>query len=217
MPLSLATNALTTLATVAGDLGITTPGASDDALIRLINAASGAIEQYVQRRLYREAAIVEKVPGHGSQRLLLSRTPINALTSILRDGLAVDSVVIEDAERGFLRLDQGFLSTARLWGGVIAHEPLPGSEDPAYVVTYDGGWVTPAQEGSPTPVRTLPWDLEQAAIVTCRAWWKARQRDPSIIQERLMSWAATYASDESSPLELPQGVKALLEPYRRLV
>ena len=217
----LATNALSTLATVASDLGITTPGTSDDLLKRLINSASQAIEQYCQRSFYRDTAITEKVAGFGTEMLMVSRTPINALTSVALDGATVSDVTIEDANAGLLMLRGGFQHTIELMGGRINTEAQPDTERKAYTVVYDGGWYTPKQyDDDNDNTRALPYDVEEACIEFVRALYYLKQRDPAVASQKLLSWAGAYQSPnyttQGQAAHIPPWVRTMIDSYVRV-
>lgn len=141
----LAANALTTLATIEGELGITA-GAEDAFLTRLINSVSDRIEEYCGRSFYRVAAQADSVGGYGGFYLRVARTPLLSIASITFDGETLDSdgYEIDNTNAGMIRSTSGFDWTAGSWQHIIA-TPIPGTERKLYDVTYAGGYLTPEQ------------------------------------------------------------------------
>jgi hypothetical protein len=207
---------LTTVAEAAGAIGV---GAADPKLPRLIASASEAIRRYIGRpRLHYGAAIVEKLAGYAGQarllgtvRLYLGTVPIVSVASVvLPDGtsLAPSDYVIEDPVAGILYRREGWPFTGVDTGGVFH------SEEKSIVVTYAGGWVTPAAESG---TRTLPYDLEHACLLTVVSMYRSEPRDMSITSESLGDYSVSYDKpDASGGGLLPAAVQALLATYRRL-
>jgi len=143
--MALAANALTTIATMEGELGVTT-GSDDAFLTRLINAASDRIEEYCGHSFYYAAAEEEDLGGFGGFYLRVSRTPLLTIALIEYDGETIDSsnYEIDTPGAGMIRSLGGFNWTAGSWQG-ITPEPIPGTERKLYAVTYAGGYLTPEQ------------------------------------------------------------------------
>jgi len=221
MPVAIAANALTNLASVKAELGIATGDTSqDDFLTRAINSASALIERYCNRPFSYAAAEVEKLAGYGTTRLVVKRTPLKTITSIAFDGatiLATD-YAIEDAEAGFIFRRTGWLWTASNISGVV-YAPYPGSEEKLYQVTYAGGYVTPAQVDAapvpppPAPVRDLPYDLEDAAIRLAVQRYHDKGSELGISSESLMSYSVSYGG--KSVNGIPEEIATLLNGYAR--
>lgn len=219
MAVALTDHALTTLATVKEELGVSGSG-DDDFLNRAINAASDAIRRYCDRIFYYEEDIEESVRGFGQTRLIVSRTPIvGTISSITYEGTALDTTTysVEDANAGIIYREYGFNWTAQLGGGALG-EGLPGTEKSSYVVTYTGGYYTPKQyDDDSGEDRSLPWDLEDACIQLVTARYRAKGRDPRINQERLKSWQANYGTMTTDRThQIPMAIRAILNPYKRI-
>ncbi len=164
----LADNALTTLARVKEDLGIAVGVTTyDERLKRAINAASQSIESYCGRIFQRNTAITEKVAGYGRNRLRVSRTPLNGVTSIAYDGiyLASDSIEVDDARAGIIHVEGGVYWTAYAKGD-ISHGPLPGTERKLYTIVHDAGWVSPKQEAAMSGGPNLTFAATSPATIT---------------------------------------------------
>ena len=216
----LIASALTTLATVKEELGITGT-ASDNALIRLINAATDQIEQFCNRTFHRETTIAEKTSGYADHFLALLKPRINSIASITFDGSAISSAdyEIHDAEAGIVRSKTGPWTWTASVVQEIEQTPFTGSEQKLFTVTYDGGWYTRKQNDDvPANTRTLPWDLEHAANLLVNHYFRGMGRDPSIKSESLMSWSASYGGSAGSSFAqgLPDDVASILLRYQRL-
>lgn len=206
--MALAANALTTLETLKTELGLLDKSTYDAVLERQINAASDAIERYVGRTLYRGTVTSERVKGYGDRILLLARTPIVSVTSITRGGSTVDasSYYVENAEVGSVYSSTGWVWTAAPLEGVAVQDQVPGTEEASYLVTYVGGYQTPAQGGT----RTLPYDLEEAALITAVNAFRNRGKYQSLQTETEAQEDATWRGDF-----IPGPALRLLKRYRR--
>jgi hypothetical protein len=156
--MTLSSDALTTIVACEEALGITA-GAEDSYLTRLIEVASSRIKRYCNRTFQFGDEIEEYVSGRGGVHLTVSRRPIVAITTVEYADEEVDSdnykcVGYDDLENaGKILATAGWnWNTARVYN--IAQDIYPGAEDPLYLITYDGGWVTPEQgrTGSVTAV-----------------------------------------------------------------
>lgn len=210
MPSVLASNALTTLATVLDELGLVSDsgGAQDMRFERYINAASAFCARFCDRTFERATGIVERAKGFGGTHLIVSRTPIVTVTSIALDGDAfdTDTYAVHDAEAGILYRAAGWPNTAPRLPG-ITQPYAPGMEERSIVVTYDGGYVTPAQVGT----RTLPWDLEDVVVQMVTSRWRGRGNDIRIRQETHEAKSYTFGGVPIPPEQL-----AVLAHYARI-
>lgn len=215
-PATLAPNALTTLDTVKEVLGV--HGSSQDAaLTRYINTASEAIERYCDRRFQR-ATVVEKVGFMGGQRLLLERTPLVSITSIVVDGvtLGADVYSIESAAQGTVYRESGWPWSADVIDAMNPYR-LPGTERQLATVTYVGGYILPNDAG----VRDLPYDLEQACVDAVVALYRQQGRDKSV-QAEAVGGASVQYTQRNPALPgaggvLPSSSLVVLDSYRRAV
>lgn len=203
--MALVANALTTVATLAGELGIATPAASSAAeadLERRIAVASSAIERYCNRT-FSKATLTESVAGYGTRYLRLSRPPLLSVTSVTLYGVAVDAEDYAapsgiEAQAGLLRRVEGSWEWTAHESTSPAPEPLAGTERPLYEVVYVGGYVLPKDEALPGTPRTLPYEVEEACLRTCVAIYRSKGRDQSIISESLLSASVTYAGSTAN-------------------
>lgn len=205
MPLSA--RALTTLATVKEELGISDTS-SDAVLERYIEVASDACAAFCGRAFERDDSIVEQVRGYGGVRLLLARPPIVSVASVAYSGVTIDpSEYRIEAETGALYRSGGWAWTAP--------EGVPGTEGATYTVSYSGGWVTPQQaaDSGGTLTRDLPSSIEAAAILVVVTLYRSRGRDPNVAQESLLSARQSFGRDGWAVLS--PAVQRLLAPWRR--
>jgi hypothetical protein len=206
-------NALALLTDLQGDV----PGLSDDLAARLINAASDLIEGYCNRKFKRIVGTIEKLPGHGTSRLVLARTPIESVASVVFDGATVDatSYALEDVDSGFLYKETGWEWTAKV---VDAAGPfqLPSSEERLFVVTFTGGYHLPNDGALPGGATPLPSVVREACLMVATALAKMRGRDTSIQAESLGNASVQYGGGVAGRSAVGQGVRLMLAPYVRV-
>lgn len=216
----MADSDLTLPATAADALGV---DAADPRLPRLIGVASDAIRRYVARpQLHFAAAYVEKLAGYAEQvRLRLGLLPVISVASVvLPDGavLGASDYALEDLEAGTLYRSVGWPYTGLVRGGLLYDDLAVGTEAKTIVVTYAGGWVTPAQNlGSGNPTRTLPFDLEEACLQAVSSLYRSQGKDQSIASESLGDYSVSYRGQVALAGMVPDSVLAQLDRYRRLI
>ncbi len=197
---------LATLEAVKTELGIS--DASQDALLGLlIDQASAAIVDHCGRPFARET-YKETVPGYGSNRLMLSRTPIISVASVVADSEVIVDYLIENPDAGILYRKVGWRWTPPL-GWNITYYPVAGQEELLFAVTYTAGYVLPGDTGTPR----LPQAVERACIETVKCWFLGRDRDPALASERFGDLQSNYIQIEG----LPPIAERLLAPWRRVV
>jgi hypothetical protein len=217
--MALTANALTTIASAKTELGIADNDASKDTLLeRWISEASGAIERRLGRKL-RRVELTEKLAGSGGPELLLSRTPVVAVTKVVLDGaeLAAGDYELEDPEAGILSREAGWPASGDACIG-IARTPIPGTGARNVAVTYEGGYVLPNDAGE----RTLPPDLERGCLETVKALFHALGRDPNVTSEQLGDYSVGFAGTNAAIGRgaggiIPDNVLPLIDAYQRLV
>jgi hypothetical protein len=206
--------------------GITNP----DLANRLINAASDLLERRCNRK-FLLADLTEDVKGYGTDKLRVERPPVKSVTSIIYNGTSSLDItdLYTDADAGLLQLQGGFQWTAHFDGRAIETPGLPGTELPLYVVTYQGGWITPQYDGAAAApfsggARDLPSDIEEACLSLVRYKYGGRNvvRDPTVTEEKLRTWGAKYnvgnnAGGGSASMQLPADVLEVIASYQRAV
>lgn len=204
--MSLPANALTTVAAVAAELGITPTLDQSTRLERMIGVASDAIENYCSRKFGR-ADLVEAGWSAGGPVLTVERTPVVAVSSITVRGGAVDAAAYDvDSATGVITRHG------------VEPEPWPDitcGEQPA-VVAYSGGYLLPPDAG-----RDLPYDLEQAAIDTVVSLWRGAGQDRSITGESVGGASVQYSGRNAgigrAGSIIPDAALVTLEQYRRAI
>lgn len=63
----------------------------------------------------------------------------------------------------------------------------------------------------------LPGDVEQACLVTVKTWWFSRQRDWTILEQRMGDQMIRYVEDAGQYLQLPAPAMGLIRDYRRVI
>ncbi|MCK1583266.1 hypothetical protein IVB03_27810 [Bradyrhizobium sp. 168] len=198
--------ALTTLARVKLELGIPTgTTTSDEILQNKIDEASDDIEAALGFRLVRETAVEtfwHEQYDSAPEKLVLDRTPVASIASVVVDGGAIDSST--------WRLDPNTGELFALCNGY----PSVWVFLQSIVVTYGGGYILP-----PASNRTLPKGIEGACVALVSSFWAARGRDPTLRSEEIPDLiSATYwvgAVGEDG--ELPPDIVAKLAPFRRAI
>jgi hypothetical protein len=204
-------DSMTTLAAVKTALSITTTD-DDDRLTAAISAASHAVANYIGyyplRQTYRET-----IPGFGDLKLMLSRIPVVSVSGLFygstQEIVAPTSYTIESAENGFIMRDLGFPWSAGVEWDMDSHI-MPRSERNQFIVDYQAGYIM-----STDSARTLPYDIEQAVIMTAGSLYHQAQRDPGVSSKSVGQLSVTYKLEGRRTAEaLPVQAAALLGPYR---
>lgn len=185
---------LTTLGALARELGLVEPDAAE--LEPIIAAASQAVARWCGRAFAAETVrqIFDTLPR--SEALMLQRYPVATVLEVKTGAVIVPPEEIEaDEAAGFL-YRRGADGRRMVW-----------SAGPVRV-TYRAGYVLPGADG-----RTLPADVEQAALILARHYWFGRGRDPGLRSEEVDGVGnVSYASPFGG--RLPAEVEGLLAPYR---
>lgn len=190
---------LTTLAAIKDELRLTA-GADDAFLLTLIDQASGAVRRWCNRAFAAETVQETFRLSTLTDSLMLSRWPVGAVLSVTRAGATLGEAGYEvEGATGLLY---------RLTDSDIRCPWLPGK----IVVEYVAGFVLPGNPG-----RTLPEDVERAAILLVKAAWFSRNRDPLIKTEEVDGIGANsyWVGGFSDGATLPADVQGLLSAYRQ--
>ncbi len=197
--------ALTTLARVKSELNITV-STYDTILGQKIDEASSDIEAFlgfvVSKETVAETFWQEQI-GEVPEFLLLDRTPVGTITSVVVDGVTIDA--------SLYRAD---LDIGQLYALDTSGFPYFWVIRKSAVVTYAGGYIPPSETNS-----DLPAGIQGACVALVTDYWASRGRDPTLKSEeapgimRYDYWVG--AVGESG--ELPPAVVARLAPYRRAI
>lgn len=157
MPVSAAANAITTVAKVKYAMGIPQADTTkDDRIQTLINLLSGRIEDWCGRKFTAQTFTAEKYDGDGETILPLKQYPINSVTAITIDGVAVD---VDDETTFKIYSEEGYLWYAPGWSQAY---PL------GIAVTYNAGY------------STMPTGLEMACVEWCIILLEGRAKDSKV-------------------------------------
>jgi uncharacterized phiE125 gp8 family phage protein len=185
-----ASTTLTTRAALKLYLGIeASDTAQDELLDALVAYASERIESHC-RRAFASEALTEYLDGTGASKLVLSRRPVSALTSIHEDSDRAFAAATEiDSADLVLHPENGIVERM---GAVFA----PGAR--TLKVVYTAGYAT------------VPDDVALACAKLAAAWYAhARGGADGVTRETLGDYAATYAHGA-----LPADVEGALAAYR---
>lgn len=187
---------LTTLAAAKAELQVTS-GADDAYLTTLIDQASDAVRSWCKRVFAVETVRESIYPDKPGTSLMLPRWPVVTIAGVTINGTAEDVANVEAEDSGHLfRIDASGCRMSWPSGRIV--------------VEYRAGYVLPGRPG-----RTLPNDLERAALSLVKSNWFARTRDPMIRSETVDGAGSTdYFSGTAS--RLPPDVESLLSPYRNV-
>lgn len=197
--------ALTTLATLKSELGITGSG-SDTRLSLLITQVSAAIESFLDRRLERRS--VTDVFVQPRRTLYLSAWPVVSVTSVVENGLTLttDEYVI-DTDAGIITPPLYGVGYGSPWGYRTYWSSA--------TVVYTAGYILPGNVGA-----NLPGDIERAALDLAIRSFHGAGRDPTLRSEVVpgvieQSWSAvdSVPTFGGVPIDIAQS----LGSYQRAV
>jgi hypothetical protein len=177
---------LTTLATTKAWLGIPTGTTEDTLLNRLITAASGFIQSWLNRQLL-SASYTETRDGHGGPTMVFANYPVTAVASVTVDGVAIPAAASV--------LANGY----RFTGTMIS---LAG-----YLFTRGTGNVTLVYTAG---YAAVPSEIEQACLELIGYKYKERDR----IGHESKSLAGEVVTFITK--DMPEPVKAILKNYRKV-
>lgn len=193
---------LTTVASLKNLMGITS--VSDDALIgHIIDRVSSQIATFCNRNFCQET-VTETLAQRDPRHMYLSRLPVTSVAYVKYKGDTVSSseYVLQSPQAGFIFNEDGWEYTGSTFD---------------YEARYTYGYVTPEMGGT----RTLPYDIEQAALIAAKSEYLGRLRDSNIVKESVDGvYSVTYAGKVDSGKiltglgSLPAESIGLLLPYR---
>jgi hypothetical protein len=220
--MALTSQALTTLAVLKSELGIS--GSTEDTYLeRLIERASQGLQSALDRSVYYEEDIVEYVTGGGTSLLIVDRTPITSISSIIYDTGSGTTTTVDATDYRIAAAASGLIERV---GGVwpdtsdrtgVLLDPVTSTQRRSIKVTYTGGWVTPQQaddDGSLT--RDLPYDIEDAVLQFAVQHYREKGRDTSVKSIKALKTSVTWHDHGAG--SMPRAMQRVVDRYaRRLV
>lgn len=176
-----------------------------------IPAASAALETYANN-FWAAQQYEEVIPGSGSTRLMLARTPIVGTPTIIVDSVAVTDFTVEDRDAGILYRRQGWTRQVSGWAGTINRDPDVYDSHPTFYVTYTAGYNLPSFKSDVADATPLPANIERACIVTVKTWYQRKNRDSEVSWKQIGDFALGFRkpSGDDSGLQLPAEARALI-------
>jgi hypothetical protein len=188
--------ALTDLASARAELDLTPPE-NPGYLQAQVNAASAAIASWCGRVFSRETVQEVFRPEAYLAPLILARTPVVSIASVVEDGVTLPSTEYEvEGESGLL------------WR--LSDDARVDWRARKITIIYTAGYLLPEQAG-----RTLPHDIQRACILMVAAQYNAKGRDPMLRSESAQDVGQVSYLDPRAGMEgMPPQAAALLAPYR---
>jgi hypothetical protein len=207
---------LTTIPQLVAEIGTLTPEQQDWITLG-IRSASSLIEQEANQ-FFAQQRYRETLAGSGSTELMLARTPILGTPTIVStDNNVIVDFVVEDREAGILYRRQGWTKDVSYFPS-ITDDFLPDVTHPRFVIEYDAGYWLPSfnTQLEDDQIR-LPGNVEQACILTMKAWWHKKNRDASVSWKQVGDLALGYRGDAAPKgdvqmLNLPPEARILIKP-----
>ena len=165
-----------------------TDTSQDDLLDALLDYASERIESHCGR-LFASEALTEYLDGTGTDRVCLSRRPVDSLTAVYEDA---DREFADDTE-----VDSDDLVLYPETGLVVRQGAVFARGSRTLKAVYTAGYAA------------IPDDVAAACVKLAAAWYAhARAGADGITREHLGDYEAVYAAEPR-----PADVEAMLQPY----
>ncbi len=185
----LAEYALCTVEDVNSEFDSMSPGDYADRIEPLIHDVSSAMAEEADREFFYEAGRQDFLASAGGPILLLPKRPVVTIVRI--EVVAVDGAVEELIDPATYRLDcpkSGKVYRSQGWPTTQAEYTAPfgasigGTHHREIRVTYDCGWVTPAQATAQLP-ETLPSSLRSACKAAVVGRYHSRGKQTGLKSE----------------------------------
>ena len=215
---------LSTSSSLRSVLGATST-ASDAYQLDLLRRASVWVAQQLGYRVFAQS-YNEVVESYGGRKLMLEHAPIRAVLRFFDSTSTDEATAICSSEfrahraEGMLERAAGWYWTAGVNYGLDKFV-VPNSESQPWLVEYVAGWTLDGlstssanystQAGTTSTGRTLPYDIQHAALLKAPEW--ASAPIGGITSESLGDLSVTYAN---SALTYRSEAETILAPYRRL-
>ena len=217
--ISVCTSSTDTQLASLGDLMVMLGAtASSSGMDLALTQASDWANRYVGSELRRQV-YEETVASYGSQRLMLSRTPVLAVQRFFDSTstgeateFASSEYRVSDSEAGFINRDQGFRWTAQeRWN--LGRYVMPNSELKPWLLVYEAGYQvgetssTDDKWATTTTANSLPPTIERAVLLRAGEMY---QGSSGVRSMKVGPLSVTYSSEGQDTPE------ALLRPFSRV-
>jgi hypothetical protein len=149
--------------------------------------------------------------------LLLSLTPVIEVTLVEFDDGEITDWSVYDNAAGIIQRRARFKSTEFVHNNLDLAPTNYGEK--RWHVTYTGGYVLPGWTGTPSPTRTLPYDLERAVVSMVKTQLASVKFDGTMksykIGDTAIVWDTGSAETGNVSALVPNSAMAVLNYYRR--
>lgn len=193
--------------------------ALDAALIRATSLVEGYLGYPLRRQVYEET-----VPAYNTLELMVSRTPLLAIESIIYgdETLSSTDYNIENEQAGFIYRELGWPWTASVEYD-LGPRVVPKSELRSVTVVYEAGYCVNGStaDGWLTTGEPVPAEIESAIISTATYLRSMVARDPSVTSRKIGDLTISYRSGSgfgasgTPSAGIPEEVKGLIGHLRR--
>lgn len=227
-------------------LGLTPVELPDAEIEPILDSVSARLLRFSHVRDFRFQAYEEILKGGGGPELMVTRVPIVGVILVELVFFSPDfstatftdftsETFVEDARAGFLFRRFGFQS--RPWStsalGLVLTElgdPIPGTEEPNWRITYEAGYTMPEQSGPSAtgglpdnqvgiPLEAFPLDLRAGACAQAVEDWLRRKRSGDVKKKRIRETDIEFFSNSDRALAEQFGLGATafyaFNPIRR--
>jgi hypothetical protein len=232
---------LTTLPRAKLELSISSTDSSKDGYLKAAISEASDMLAKETNRVFAKQTYLEILPGTNRNSISLRRFPLVSVDKVVHqreygtlsgdwfyegeigDFIGVASTLttsvyrIEDAESGIVYKKSIWYRQPTIVQNINAH--IIDDREP-YQITYKAGWVLPSTLTSSSTayaVRTLPYDLERAALTLVTGSYMSIGRDPNIVSQRTGDAQEQMVEQPRSfpiILGMPQSVYRVVERYR---
>lgn len=205
----------TTLNRVKVNLGLGTSTGEDEILSNLIEEVGQLIVDETGRE-FAEETVKETLKGSDRVNLLLTRTPIVEVESILENSVTlVTDYSIDDADAGVLSRRGGWIANVGTgWGITRNYEHA--YERSMYEITYKAGYVMANSTSTAEHYFPLPSSLKNIATSAVCMAFKTAGRDPSILSKKVGDVSVTFGHGAGDRLALSSYLRANLSRWTRI-
>lgn len=213
---------LATVDQVKTRLGITS-SSDDDMITEIIDEASALIVDYIGSSLATQT-YEETIAGTGTTRILLSNAPIESISSVTYDGVAVTDYSIANQRVGVLYREDGWTRSTQSFSRLV-FDPHVQLDKQNWVFTYRAGYVTPPGESGDESqgLFELPLSFRSIVIRLCSWMYSVRVSESAGLKKIVVGGDDGFTEEYFSPQEassgsgIPPSIEKQLNPWKQLV